>query len=151
MLQAAERHRRRRQRTRPGPWKRSLRRAIATSGGAIRRRLRPRDRRCWSGHRAIAAAVLGLVEPGSEVLIEPFCDSSPVVAMAGAHHRWCPMAAGFALNADAPTRSDPNSGADRNSPHNPTGAVLKPRRNSQLAGSQWRRTLWCSPTRCTST
>ena len=36
---------------------------------------------------AIAAAVLGLVEPGSEVLLtEPFYDSySPVVAMAGCH------------------------------------------------------------------
>ena len=43
---------------------------------------------------AIAAAVLGLVEPGSEVLlIEPFYDSySPVIAMAGCQRgrcRWC--------------------------------------------------------------
>ena len=44
---------------------------------------------------AIAAAVLGLVEPGSEVLlIEPFYDSySPVVAMAGAHRVAVPLVA----------------------------------------------------------
>ncbi|HTM84087.1 MAG TPA: aminotransferase class I/II-fold pyridoxal phosphate-dependent enzyme, partial [Mycobacterium sp.] len=42
---------------------------------------------------AIAAAVLGLVEPGSEVLlIEPFYDSySPVVAMAGARRVCVPL------------------------------------------------------------
>ena len=42
---------------------------------------------------AIASAVLGLVEPGSEVLlIEPFYDSySPVIAMAGCQRRAVPL------------------------------------------------------------
>ena len=42
---------------------------------------------------AIASAVLGLVEPGSEVLlIEPFYDSySPVIAMAGCERRAVPL------------------------------------------------------------
>jgi N-succinyldiaminopimelate aminotransferase len=80
---------------------------------------------------AIAAAVLGLVEPGSEVLlIEPFYDSySPVVAMAGAHRAVVPLIAagrGFALDVDALRRAlTPRTRAlIVNSPHNPTGAVL---------------------------
>ena len=80
---------------------------------------------------AIAGAVLGLVEPGSEVLlIEPFYDSySPVVAMAGAHRVAVPLVAdgrGFALDADALRRAvTPRTRAlIVNSPHNPTGAVL---------------------------
>jgi N-succinyldiaminopimelate aminotransferase len=80
---------------------------------------------------AIAAAVLGLVEPGSEVLlIEPFYDSySPVVAMAGAHRVAVPLipdGRGFALDADALRRAlTPRTRAlIVNSPHNPTGAVL---------------------------
>lgn len=80
---------------------------------------------------AIAAAVLGLVEPGSEVLlIEPFYDSySPVVAMAGAHRVTVPLVPdgrGFALDADALRRAvTPRTRAlIINSPHNPTGAVL---------------------------
>ncbi|MDP7705977.1 MULTISPECIES: pyridoxal phosphate-dependent aminotransferase [unclassified Mycobacterium] len=80
---------------------------------------------------AIAGAVLGLVEPGSEVLlIEPFYDSySPVVAMAGAHRVTVPLVAdgrGFALDADALRRAvTPRTRAlIVNSPHNPTGAVL---------------------------
>ncbi|ORB84004.1 aminotransferase [Mycobacterium kansasii] len=80
---------------------------------------------------AIAASVLGLVEPGSEVLlIEPFYDSySPVVAMAGAHRAAVPLVAdgcGFALDTDAVRRAvTPRTTAlIVNSPHNPTGAVL---------------------------
>ncbi|EUA07684.1 aminotransferase class-V family protein [Mycobacterium kansasii 732] len=80
---------------------------------------------------AIAASVLGLVEPGSEVLlIEPFYDSySPVVAMAGAHRVSVPLVAygrGFALDTDALRRAvTPRTRAlIVNSPHNPTGAVL---------------------------
>ena len=80
---------------------------------------------------AIAAAVIGLVEPGSEVLlIEPFYDSySPVVAMAGAHRTSVPLVPdgrGFALDADALRRTvTPRTRAlIVNSPHNPTGAVL---------------------------
>lgn len=80
---------------------------------------------------AIAAAVLGLVEPDSEViLIEPFYDSySPVVAMAGARRVTVPLVPdgrGFALDADALRNAV--TPATRalivNSPHNPTGTVL---------------------------
>jgi N-succinyldiaminopimelate aminotransferase len=80
---------------------------------------------------AIAAAVLGLVEPDSEVLlIEPFYDSySPVVAMAGARRvsvSLVPDGRGFALDADALRRAI--TPATRalivNSPHNPTGTVF---------------------------
>lgn len=80
---------------------------------------------------AIAAAVIGLVEPGSEVLlIEPFYDSySPVVAMAGTRRVAVPMVShgrGFALDTDA--LREAVTPATRalivNSPHNPTGTVL---------------------------
>jgi N-succinyldiaminopimelate aminotransferase len=80
---------------------------------------------------AIAAAVIGLVEPGSEVLlIEPFYDSySPVVAMAGAQRVTVPLVPdgrGFALDTDALRRAvTPRTRAlIVNSPHNPTGTVL---------------------------
>ncbi len=80
---------------------------------------------------AIASAVLGLVEPGSEVLlIEPFYDSySPVVAMAGAHRMAVPLVPdrrGFALDTDALRKAvTPRTKAlIVNSPHNPTGTVL---------------------------
>jgi N-succinyldiaminopimelate aminotransferase len=80
---------------------------------------------------AIAAAVIGLVEPGSEVLlVEPFYDSySPVLAMASAHRVTVPLVPdgrGFALDADALRRAvTPRTRAlIVNSPHNPTGAVL---------------------------
>src|ERR1700754_5007507 len=86
---------------------------------------------------AIAGAVLGLVEPGSDVLlIEPFYDSySPVVAMAGARRVTVPMVPdgrGFAWDADALRRAlTPRTRAlIVNSPHNPTGAVLS---ESELA------------------
>jgi N-succinyldiaminopimelate aminotransferase len=80
---------------------------------------------------AIAAAVLGLVEPGDEViLLQPFYDSySPVVAMAGAQRVVVPLVPdgrGFALDADALRRAlTPRTKALMvNSPHNPTGMVL---------------------------
>lgn len=80
---------------------------------------------------AIASAVIGLVEPGSEVLlIEPFYDSySPVVAMAAAQRVAVPLVPhgrGFALDADALRRAvTPRTRAlIVNSPHNPTGTVL---------------------------
>ncbi|AFJ33817.1 pyridoxal phosphate-dependent aminotransferase [Mycobacterium sp. MOTT36Y] len=80
---------------------------------------------------AIASAVIGLVEPGSEVvLIEPFYDSySPVVAMASARRVAVPLVPhgrDFALDADALRRAvTPRTRAlIVNSPHNPTGTVL---------------------------
>src|SRR6476659_5579446 len=79
---------------------------------------------------AIAASVLGLVEPGSEVLlIEPFYDSySPVIAMAGCQRRAVPMVPdgrGFAIDVDGLRRAvTPRTKAlIVNSPHNPTGMV----------------------------
>lgn len=79
---------------------------------------------------AIAASVIGLVEPGSEVLlIEPFYDSySPVIAMAGCERRAVPMIqadGGFRIDVDALRRAiTPKTKAlIVNSPHNPTGMV----------------------------
>jgi N-succinyldiaminopimelate aminotransferase len=79
---------------------------------------------------AIAAAVLGLVEPDAEVLlIEPFYDSySPVIAMAGAQRVSVPLVpdgGGFAIDVDGLRRAvTPRTKAlIVNSPHNPTGMV----------------------------
>ncbi|KUI06020.1 pyridoxal phosphate-dependent aminotransferase [Mycobacterium sp. IS-3022] len=81
---------------------------------------------------AIAAAVLGLVEPGSEILlIEPFYDSySPVIAMAGCQRRAVPLVQdgrGFAIDVDGLRKAvTPNTKAlIVNSPHNPTGMVAR--------------------------
>lgn len=80
---------------------------------------------------AIAGAILGLVEPGSEVLLlEPYFDTySPVIAMAGAHRVSVPLVPdgrGFALDVDAVRAAiTPRTRAIVvNSPHNPTGMVL---------------------------
>jgi N-succinyldiaminopimelate aminotransferase len=80
---------------------------------------------------AIAAAVIGLVEPGSEVLlIEPFYDSyAPVLAMAQAVRKTVPLVPdgrGFVLDLDELRHAiTPRTEAlIVNSPHNPTGAVL---------------------------
>jgi N-succinyldiaminopimelate aminotransferase len=79
---------------------------------------------------AIAASVIGLVEPGYEVLvIEPFYDSySPVLAMAGCQRVAVPLVTdgrGFAIDVAALDRAvTPRSRAlILNSPHNPTGLV----------------------------
>jgi N-succinyldiaminopimelate aminotransferase len=79
---------------------------------------------------AIAAAVLGLVEPDAEVLlIEPFYDSySPVIAMARAQRVSVPLVpdgGGFAIDVDGLRRAvTPRTKAlIVNSPHNPTGMV----------------------------
>ena len=80
---------------------------------------------------AIAGAILGLVEPGSEVLLlEPFFDTyAPVIAMAGGHRVAVPLVPdgrGFALDIDAVRAAiTPRTRAIIvNSPHNPTGMVL---------------------------
>ena len=80
---------------------------------------------------AIASAVIGLVEPGSEVLvIEPYFDTyAPNIAMACAHRVAVPMVPdgrGFALDVDAVRAAiTPRTRAMIvNSPHNPTGMVL---------------------------
>lgn len=80
---------------------------------------------------AIAAAILGLVEPGSEVvLIEPYYDSyAAAVALAGAQRRTARLVADgdrFVLDLDSLRAAI--TPATRmlvvNSPHNPTGTVL---------------------------
>ena len=80
---------------------------------------------------AIASAVIGLVEPGTEVLVlEPYFDTyAPNIAMAGAHRVPVPMVGngrGFALDVDAVRAAiTPRTRAIIvNSPHNPTGMVL---------------------------
>lgn len=80
---------------------------------------------------AIAGAVVGLVEPGSEViLIEPYYDAyAATVAMAGATRRTVPMVPdddGFRLDRDALTAAFTSKTAAIivNSPHNPTGTVF---------------------------
>nr|WP_276800680.1 pyridoxal phosphate-dependent aminotransferase [Cellulomonas iranensis] len=82
---------------------------------------------------ALAAAVLALVGPGDEVLtLEPYYDSyAAVVAMASATHTTAPLRAtpdGFRLDVDALTAAvTPRTRLLLlNSPHNPTGAVLRP-------------------------
>jgi len=86
---------------------------------------------------AITAALLGLVHPGEEVLlIEPYYDSyAAAVALAGGSRRCVPLAAEgdrFALDLDAVAGAiTPATRAlVLNSPHNPTGTVL---RRSELA------------------
>src|SRR5258707_3383324 len=80
---------------------------------------------------AIASAVLGLVEPGSEVLlIEAFYDSySPVIAMAGCERRAVPLGPhgrGFAVGVEGLRRAvTPKTKAlIVDPPHNPTGNVV---------------------------
>src|SRR5262245_13653323 len=86
---------------------------------------------------AISAALLGLVQEGDEVLlIEPYYDSyAAAVTLAGARRRCVPLVAEgnrFALDLDAIAAAiTPATRALLlNSPHNPTGTVL---RRSELA------------------
>ncbi len=80
---------------------------------------------------AIAGAVVGLVEPGREVvMIEPYYDSyAATVAMAGGVRRTVPLIPdgdGFRLDRDRlGTAFTPDTALILvNSPHNPTGTVL---------------------------
>ncbi|GAA5065985.1 pyridoxal phosphate-dependent aminotransferase [Nocardia callitridis] len=80
---------------------------------------------------AIAAAVLGLVEPGEEVvLIEPYYDSyAAAVALAGAQRRTAHLVADgdrFVLDVDSlrGAITPKTRMVIVNSPHNPTGTVL---------------------------
>ncbi|WP_182345871.1 pyridoxal phosphate-dependent aminotransferase [Tomitella gaofuii] len=79
----------------------------------------------------IAGAVLGLVEPGDEVvLIEPYYDSySAVISLAGGVRRTVPLvprAGGFGLDHDGlrAAVSDATRMLIVNTPHNPTGTVF---------------------------
>jgi N-succinyldiaminopimelate aminotransferase len=89
---------------------------------------------------ALAAAVLGLIEPGSEVIVfEPYYDSyAAAITMAGAKMvavSLTPDGDGFALDVDALARAiTPNTAAlIVNSPHNPTGAVISHETLSRVA------------------
>ncbi|MDP1848301.1 MAG: pyridoxal phosphate-dependent aminotransferase [Solirubrobacteraceae bacterium] len=77
---------------------------------------------------AIAATMLGLLEPGDEVVvIEPFYDSyAATIALAGATRRLVTLRPpDFALDLDALAAAAPGARMlVLNSPHNPTGRVL---------------------------
>ena len=126
----------------PGPGMPVLREAIAAA------RLRDHGQRfdpdtevlvTVGATEALAAAVIGLCEPGDEVLmLEPHYDSyPPIVAMAGGTHRSVPLhpdASGrFALDVDelAAAVGSRTRILILNTPHNPTGTVLT---RDELAG-----------------
>ena len=126
----------------PGPGMPVLREAIAAA------RLRDHGQRfdpdtevlvTVGATEALAAAVIGLCEPGDEVLmLEPHYDSyPPIVAMAGGIHRSVPLrpdASGrFALDVDelAAAVGPRTRILILNTPHNPTGTVLT---RDELAG-----------------
>ncbi len=78
---------------------------------------------------AMAAALLGTVGPGDEVIfVEPFYDAYPAaLAMAGGVPRYCTLRApDFALDADAIERlvTRRTKWLVLNTPHNPTGRVF---------------------------
>src|SRR6476469_8216762 len=126
----------------PGPGMPVLREAIAAA------RLRDHGQRfdpdtevlvTVGATEALAAAVIGLCEPGDEVLmLEPHYDSyPPIVAMAGGTHRSVPLhpdASGrFALDVDelAAAVGPRTRMLILNTPHNPSGTVLT---RDELAG-----------------
>ena len=89
---------------------------------------------------AISAAILGLVEPGEEVvLIEPYYDSyAASVALAGAVRRSVPLARSgtkFVVDLDAlrAAITPKTRMLVINTPHNPTGTVFTPEEIAAVA------------------
>ncbi|CAM3885137.1 pyridoxal phosphate-dependent aminotransferase [Tsukamurella strandjordii] len=98
----------------------------------------------------IAAAVLGLVEPGREViLIEPFYDSyAATVALAGAHRVVVPLIEDgdrYRLDPDLlrAAVTDKTAAIIVNSPHNPSGTVLSDEDLAAVAALCVERDLLC--------
>ena len=119
----------------PGPGLPELRQAIALARERDHGQIFDPDTQVLvtvGATEALAAAVIGLVGPGDEVLlIEPHCDSyPPIVAMAGARHRSVPLrpdgTGRFGLDVDevAAAITPATRMLIVNSPHNPTGTVL---------------------------
>jgi N-succinyldiaminopimelate aminotransferase len=118
----------------PGPGMPELRAAIAADRGARYGQKFDPDREVLvtvGATEAISATLLGLVEPGEEVvLIEPYYDSyAASVALAGGVRRTVPLVTdgtGFALDLDAlgAAVSPRTRMIVVNTPHNPTGTVL---------------------------
>jgi len=119
----------------PGPGTPALRQAIAAA--RLRDHGQPFDPDTEvlvtvGATEALAAAVLGLCEPGDEVLmLEPHYDSyPPIVAMAGGTHRSVPLrpdsTGRFALDVEelAAAVGSRTRMMIVNTPHNPTGTVL---------------------------
>jgi len=119
----------------PGPGIPELRNAVAEQRSACYGLVHDPDTEVLitvGATEAISAALLALVQQGDEVLlIEPYYDSYPAaVALAGATRRCVPLVADgdrFALDLDA--LAGAITPATRalllNSPHNPTGTVLR--------------------------
>src|SRR5437763_4271772 len=126
----------------PGPGRPELRAAVAEHRRRFGMDYDP-DREILitvGATEAISSALLGLVEPGDEVLvIEPYYDSyAAAVALAGATRRVVGLvedAGRFALDADALRAAvGPRTRALLlNSPHNPTGTVLTREELEQVA------------------
>lgn len=119
----------------PGPGIPELRNAVAEQRAACYGLVHDPDAEVLvtvGATEAISAALLALVGPGDEVLlIEPYYDSYPAaVALAGATRRCVPLVAEgdrFSLDLDALAAAvTPTTRAlVLNSPHNPTGTVLR--------------------------
>lgn len=118
----------------PGPGMPVLRRAIAADRAARYGIEHDPDREVLvtvGATEAISAAILGLIEPGDEVvLVEPYYDSyAASVALAGATRRSVAMVRDgdrFVLDVDAlhAAVTPRTRMLVINSPHNPTGTVL---------------------------
>jgi N-succinyldiaminopimelate aminotransferase len=119
----------------PGPGIPELRNAVAEQRAACYGLVHDPDAEVLvtvGATEAISAALLALVGQGDEVLlIEPYYDSYPAaVALAGATRRCVPLVADgdrFSLDPDALAAAvTPTTRAlVLNSPHNPTGTVLR--------------------------